>query len=73
MSVVFGERWPNTIVLSMQVILIEVVIVIAYRKDMVMSVIPSDFACWYIEPSTSVETALVHSVEVRLVKFFFNI
>lgn len=33
-----------------------------HRRDMVMRVIPKDFACSYIRPSTSLETALVHSV-----------
>lgn len=64
MGVIFCERWPDTItcILSMKVVHDRALAVIAYRKDIVMSVIPSDFACWYIEPSTSVETALVHSI-----------
>lgn len=32
-----------------------------YRSEMVISVIPSDFACSYMRPSTSLDTALVHS------------
>jgi hypothetical protein len=31
------------------------------RRDIVMSVMPRDLACSYICPSTSLETALVHS------------
>lgn len=33
----------------------------AYRSDMVMSVMPRDLAASYIFPSTSLDTALVHS------------
>lgn len=32
-----------------------------YLRDMVIRVIPNDFACSYIRPSTSLDTALVHS------------
>lgn len=34
-----------------------------------MRVIPSDFACSYIKPSTSLDTALVHSEDNDYVEF----
>ena len=37
----------------------------AYRNEMVMRVIPNDLAYSYILPSTSLDTALVHSDECR--------
>lgn len=37
----------------------------AYLREMVMSEMPSNFACSYIWPSTSLDTALVHSIGTR--------
>lgn len=36
-----------------------------YRSEIVISVMPIDFACSYIRPSTSLDTALVHSTKGR--------
>jgi hypothetical protein len=58
MCVVLHKRWSeNHISISIKTMKHRDI----HRREIVISVIPSDFACSYIRPSTSLDTALVHS------------